>query len=159
MSERVVIRAMAGADIEAVMGIAAALETAPHWPRGAYEAALDSSAALPRIALVAEYGGRVMGFAIASIVPPEAELETIAVAPEHQRRGTGAALLSGLMGELASRGVQEVTLEVRASNLAAQAFYGAHCFAEFAGREQYYRDTCEAAIVMRAPIPISTKRE
>jgi [ribosomal protein S18]-alanine N-acetyltransferase len=159
MSEPMVIRAMSGADIERVMGIAAGLETAPHWPREAYEVALEASAAPLRIALVAENRGQVIGFAIASVVPPEAELETIAVSAGHQGGGSGEALLSALLGRLRSRGVQEVRLEVRASNLAAQSFYRAHSFAEFARREKYYADTGEGAIVMRARIPISPKRE
>ena len=152
------IRPMAADDVDQVRAIAEGLETVPHWPRCAYDAALESSAVLPRIALVAQDGGRVVGFAIASLVPPEAELETIAVAPIHQRRGVGAALLSALLEELRSRGIVEATLEVRASNLAAQAFYRAYRFAEFARREKYYGDTGEAAIVMRTTITISPER-
>ena len=48
------IRPMTADDIEAVIAIAESLATAPHWPRSAYEAALDpavfpnASLSLPR---------------------------------------------------------------------------------------------------------------
>ncbi len=145
------VRAMRADDLEAVMEIAAELETAPRWPRMAYETAVAPGATPARVALVAEIGGRVVGFAIASVIAPEAELETIAVAVNEQRRGIGRALLGALFRELAMRGAGEVTLEVRASNGAAQAFYRAHGFAEFARRAAYYADTGEAAVLMGVP--------
>jgi ribosomal-protein-alanine N-acetyltransferase len=138
-------------DLGAVMEIAAGLKTAPQWPRAAYEAAIDPVAVPQRIALVAEIGGQAVGFAIASVIAPEAELETIAVGVNEQRRGIGRALLGALFRELEMRGAGEVTLEVRASNGAAQAFYRAHGFAEFARRAAYYADTGEAAVLMGVP--------
>ena len=150
-SAAVGIRVMEAGDLGAVMGIAAGLETAPQWPRAAYEAAIDEEALPRRVALVAEIDGLVAGFAIASVIAPEAELETIAVAAGEQRRGIGRALLGALFRELEMRGAGEVTLEVRASNGAAQAFYRAHGFAEFARRAAYYADTGEAAVLMGVP--------
>ena len=150
---------MVAGDIDAVMEIAGGLATAPQWALAAYEAAVDLEGLPRRVALVLEDSGQVIGFAIASVVAPEAELETIAVAPSQQRRGAGNTLLGALVGELVSRGTTEITLEVRASNLAAQAFYRAYGFAEFARRERYYADTGEAAVLMRASIPITQKRK
>src|SRR5258708_5949187 len=73
------IRPMAAADLKVVVAIADSLATAPHWPRSAYEAALDPAGVPPRIALVAEVSGIIAGLAIASLIPPQAELETIAI--------------------------------------------------------------------------------
>ena len=81
-SAAVGIRAMEAGDLDAVMEIAAGLETAPQWPRAAYEAAIDEEALPRRVALVAEIDGLVAGFAIASVIAPEAELETITPLPE-----------------------------------------------------------------------------
>jgi ribosomal-protein-alanine N-acetyltransferase len=150
---------MAAGDLNAVMGIAAGLETAPHWGQAAYEASIDAEGLPRRAALVAESGGQVAGFAIASVIAPEAELETIAVAAGLQRSGVGRTLLAALFCELEARGVGEVTLEVRESNGAARAFYRAHGFAEFAQRTAYYADTGEAAVLMRAGIRGGAKRE
>jgi [ribosomal protein S18]-alanine N-acetyltransferase len=159
MSERVRVRPSTVADLDAVMAIADGLDTAPHWPRSAYEAAIDPSSAPPRIALVAERDGVIVGFSVASLIPPEAELEIIAVSPGHQRQKAGSALLATLREELESRGVSVIVLEVRASNPTAQEFYRSHSFAEFARREAYYWDTGEAAILMRASIAARRKME
>jgi ribosomal-protein-alanine N-acetyltransferase len=153
------IRLMTTDDVEAVMALAASLETAPQWPRFAYEAAVDLSVLPPRVALVAELDGQIIGFAIASFIPPEAELETIAVLPRRQRKGAGSDLLAELCRELASREVREISLEVRASNVAAREFYRTHSFREFADRPAYYSNTGESAILARAHIPILSKRK
>ena len=151
------VRPMTAADIDAVMAIAAGHRSAPHWPRPAYEVALDPAAAPRRIALVAEVSGVVGGFTIASLIPPQAELETIAVAAAFIRQKSGSALLSALLRELNPMRIEEITLEVRASNLAAHAFYLHHSFAPFAVRKGYYPDTGEDAILMRAILPIQAK--
>jgi ribosomal-protein-alanine N-acetyltransferase len=44
-----------------------------------------------------------------------------------------------------------MTLEVRVSNLAAQALYGTHGFAVVGRRERYYTDDGEDAYVMTTP--------
>jgi ribosomal-protein-alanine N-acetyltransferase len=46
-----------------------------------------------------------------------------------------------------------VTLEVRASNEAALAFYGRHGFAPVAIRRGYYEDNGEDALVLVLPLP------
>ncbi len=156
MSE-VKVRPMADADLDAVLAIAASIEAAPHWPPSAYEAALDTVAIPLRIALVAEISSVVIGFTIASLVSPQAELETIAISQPFQRCKAGSALLSALLRELVSRDVNEITLEVRSSNLPAQTFYSAHSFVTFSRRKGYYPDTGEDAVIMRALLPLSRK--
>ena len=47
----------------------------------------------PNAAEGEERSGRVVGFAIASLVPPQAELETIVIAAAEQRRGIGRKLV------------------------------------------------------------------
>jgi ribosomal-protein-alanine N-acetyltransferase len=157
MNGSVEIRPMATADLDAVMAIAANLDAAPHWPRAAYETALNPAAIPQRIALVAKASATLIGFAIASLIPPQAELETIAVTQSHQRAKAGSALFDELVRELESRHVTEITLEVRASNLAAQAFYNSHSLHTIATRKGYYPDTGENAVIMRALLPLAQK--
>jgi ribosomal-protein-alanine N-acetyltransferase len=145
------------ADIDAVLALAATLDSAPHWPRSAYESALDAAATPRRIALLAEESSTVIGFAIVSLVPPQAELETIAVSPPFQRRKAGSALMTALIHALEASQITEITLEVRASNQAAQAFYLSHSFVSFGRRKDYYPDTGEHAVIMRALLPLSRK--
>lgn len=147
------IRPMALADIDTVVALAASLDSAPHWPRSAYESALDPTAAPRRIALLAEVSDAVIGFAIASLVPPQAELETIAVSLPFQRRKAGSALMTALIHAMESSQITEISLEVRASNQAAQAFYLSHSFESFGRRKDYYPDTGEHAVIMRALLP------
>jgi len=143
------IRRMASADLEQVTEIAGSLKEAPQWPRAAFERALDPEAQPGRIALVAEAVGRVAGFAVASLLPPEAELETIAVASGAQRHGLGLRLFAELAAELAKAQIAEVNLEVRASNQPALALYRRLGFAETGRRVRYYHDPVEDAVLMR----------
>ena len=92
--------------------------------------------------------GPVVGFAVASLVAPEAELETMGVASEGQRRGVGARLLQALVEELRAERVTELMLEVRASNCGALAFYRALGFRETGRRPRYYADPEEDAVLM-----------
>jgi ribosomal-protein-alanine N-acetyltransferase len=144
------IRRMALADLDPVIELALSLKAAPHWPRSAYLAALDPGAAPPRIALVAEdeESGGVQGFAVASLLPPQAELETIAVAAEVQRRGLARRILMAMADELRKARVTEVLVEVRASNSGALAFYRAQGFAVTGRRPRYYADPIEDAVLL-----------
>lgn len=143
------IRSMAAADLPQLMEIAENLKDAPHWTLAAWEAVLDP-AGLRRVALVAEDAltGTVQGFAVAAVQPPDAELESIAVAPERQRQGWGRRLFGALAGELRRCGVAEVHLEVRASNEGAQALYAQLGFAETGRRPRYYSAPVEDAVLL-----------
>ena len=80
--------------------------------------------ALPTIRyLVAELDGDVVGHAVASLVADVAELQRIAVDPDHRRHGLATALLAGVLGEAEAHGVDRLLLEVREDNAEAIAFY------------------------------------
>jgi ribosomal-protein-alanine N-acetyltransferase len=146
---------MTAADLDRVIEIAQNLKQAPHWPRSVYVAAMESMAVPRRIALVAEEvgTGTVAGFAVACLLvgtePLEAELETIAVAANFQRRGVARQLFQALAGELRSAKATDVVLEVRTSNTAAQALYRSLGFEEAGRRPRYYADPVEDAVLMR----------
>ena len=146
----VTVRRMILADIDRVAEIAQSLHAAPKWPRGAYVEALDPAAGLPRVPLVAVdiASGAVAGFLVASIIPPQAELESIAVDPAFQRRGVAKVLFAALAAELEPVRVTEVILEVRASNFPAVALYGTLEFTETGRRPRYYADPIEDAALM-----------
>ena len=145
------IRRLRAADLDHVIEIAQGLSNAPQWPREVYVAALDAAAMPRRIALVVEEAasGAVAGFAVASLMPPEAELETIAIAAKFQRRGFARQLFQALATALRQQQVNVTLLEVRASNGPAQTLYSALGF-EVAGRRPgYYADPVEDAVIMR----------
>jgi tRNA threonylcarbamoyl adenosine modification protein YeaZ/ribosomal-protein-alanine acetyltransferase len=144
------LRPMTAADLSRVMEIVASLHHAPHWPLPAYVDALDPERTPRRIALVAvePHSQAVLGFAVASLLAPQSELESIAVAKDSQRRGLARQLFAGLVRNLASQEISEVILEVRASNHPALQLYRALGFAETARRARYYADPVEDAILL-----------
>jgi [ribosomal protein S18]-alanine N-acetyltransferase len=144
------VRRMTPADLDRVIEIAESLKEAPHWPRSTYLAALEPAAEQRRIALVAEEpnSGVVAGFAVASLLPPQAELETIAVASAEQRKGLARQLFAALAAELAEAQIAEVLLEVRVSNQPALGLYRLLGFVEAGLRPSYYHDPVEDAVLM-----------
>ena len=136
-------------DLDRVMEIAGSTKNAPRWTREAYLAAIDLAGLPRRVALVAEASNDLAGFAVASLTPPEAELEAIVIAMPFQRRGVARDLFAFIAKYLLAEGVSEVLLEVRASNLPALAFYRAVGFVETGKRPRYYAEPVEDAILMR----------
>jgi ribosomal-protein-alanine N-acetyltransferase len=102
--------------------------------------------------LVAETNEGVVGYVVALDAADEGEILNLAVAADGRRLGIGRALVEAVLTALAERGVQVVYLEVRESNTAARALYGAHGFIEVGRRGQYYRRPVEDAIILRAAI-------
>ncbi len=103
-----------------------------------------------RTYLVARVGGAVVGYAGTLYVLEDAHVTTVAVDPAWHRLGIGTRLLAGVMRTAVGRGSTAVTLEVRVSNVGAQALYRAFGFAPAGVRKGYYADTGEDALVMWA---------
>lgn len=146
------IRPMQAVDLDSVLAIDAALPTAPHWPRQVWLDALDPSGNPPRLALVAESDGVILGFFLLSLLPPEAELEFIAIALAAQRRGIGRQLLEAAINTVRIAGVTTILGEVRPSNPAV-SFYLQAGFRETGRRPGYYTDPKEDAILMARTLP------
>jgi len=145
------IRAMSAQDIPRVMEIGASLPFAPQWPVASYVTAVRQEGLPRRIALTAvdPDSDEPLGFVIAGVVPPEAEVETIAVAANGQRQRVGMMLLQALVGELRKQEASELVLEVRASNSGALGFYRTQGFEETGRRVRYYTHPEEDAVLMR----------
>ncbi len=146
----VAIRRMCAEDIDKVLALAESLEDAPHWQRSAYQAVLDPSATPRRIGLVAvdALSGELVGFAMAGLLPPQAELESVAVGEGAQRRGIGSRLLTQLAAELKAAEVVEFLLEVRASNRAGLGLYRSLGWRQVGIRPRYYSHPEEDAVLM-----------
>jgi len=140
--------------LDAVFKLASATDHAPDWTRQVYEKAVDSESQPRRVAMIAEntQSGALVGFAVASLVSSQAELETIVTAVAHQRRGVAKCLFSSLKSELRQMGAREVILEVRAGNYAAQSLYRRLGFVAEGRRTAYYADPVEDAVLMRLPM-------
>ena len=102
--------------------------------------------------LVADRGGRVVGYVVARRAADEAEILNLCVAPAGRRAGTGRALVRAMLRRLARLGARTAYLEVRDSNRAARRLYQGEGFEAVGRRRGYYRRPVEDAIVLRSAI-------
>jgi ribosomal-protein-alanine N-acetyltransferase len=83
-------------------------------------------------------GASPVGFALSRRVLDEAEILTVAIAPDHRGRGLSRPLLAHHLSELRLRGVRRVHLEVEEGNEPALRLYRAWGFEEVGRRSAYY---------------------
>lgn len=113
------------------------------WSRQVF---LDELAQASRRYLVAEVAGMLAGFGGVMLVGDEAHITTVVVDPDHRQARIGTRLMLALIEEALEAGAEALTLEVRASNEAAQALYRRFGMAPVGVRKHYYRD--EDALIM-----------
>lgn len=138
-------RAMRRSDLDRVMTIEQLSYLTP-WSRGSFEREIGDNPTATYI--VVETCGEVCGYAGMWVLLDEAHVTNIAVHPEHRRKGLGYGLLAELARHAEQLGVYQLTLEVRPSNLSAQALYTKVGFVSRGRRKRYYSDTGEDAIIM-----------
>ena len=78
----------------------------------------------------------------------EIQLMSVAIHPHDRGKGLGHYLLKEMIETGISKGIQQIWLEVRPSNLVAKELYERLGFEEAYRRPRYYPDTHEDAIVM-----------
>ena len=114
-----------------------------------FAAELRRSYALLRVVHPAAERRVVQGFLLAWRAADELHLTDLGVTAAARRRGLARGLVGELIREGRQLGSRVVVLEVRASNAAALALYGALGFEELDRRSRYYADTGEDAVVMQ----------
>ena len=90
----------------------------------------------------------ILGFAGFWIMADEAHITTIASRKAYRRQGIGELLLLSIIERASKLRAHIVTLEVRASNIAAQSLYYKYGFDQVGVRRGYYMDNKEDAIIM-----------
>jgi len=115
------------------------------WPESFFRGELGHPQVYAR---VAERGGRLAGYSVAWLAAAGGHLGNLAVTPEERRRGVARALVEDLLARARALKTENLSLEVRVSNFAAQALYRTHGFRLAGLRRGYYRDTGEDALVM-----------
>lgn len=97
----------------------------------------------------------LVGYGIMTVAVEEAHVLNLCTDPQHQRQGLARRLLGHLMETAFRHGAGHVFLEVRVSNLAAQALYVSEGFSKVGVRKAYYPANSgrEDAIVLRRALP------
>ena len=91
----------------------------------------------------------VDGFVLFRVAADEAEILTVAVRPERQRRGAGRALLEMAARSATAAGASALFLEVAEGNAPAEHLYASLGFEEVGRRPRYYRGGAAARVLRR----------
>lgn len=91
----------------------------------------------------------VVGYICVWLVGEELHINNLAVHPRWRQRGIARELLRAALRRGREGGADTAFLEVRASNLAAQALYRQFGFEPVGIRRRYYTHPLEDAVVMR----------
>ena len=120
------------------------------WGWDAYRGELNKPEAIMLVVRSRGAGAEpsVIGFIAARVNLDEMHVNNIGVRHGHRRRGVGGLLLGAALAAASGHGAREAILEVRASNLDAQALYARFGFKVVGRRKNYYRDPPEDALVM-----------
>jgi ribosomal-protein-alanine N-acetyltransferase len=92
------------------------------------------------------------GMILVRVAADEAEILTLAVAPEARGNRIAAALLQQAAATASAMGATAVFLEVAVGNTAARAAYGRAGFQPVGRRRAYYADLSDA-LVLRLALP------
>jgi ribosomal-protein-alanine N-acetyltransferase len=144
------IRPMGIEDLDHVLDIENLSFSLP-WPVSAYQYELNQNPL--SLLWVAETDlfndqPKIVGMIVVWLIVDEAHIATLAVHPEQHHKGFARSLLTTALIETIHRGMRVATLEVRASNLAAQHLYLGFRFKIAGRRPRYYRDNNEDALIM-----------
>jgi [ribosomal protein S18]-alanine N-acetyltransferase len=139
------IAAMQLDDVAAVLYIEGVSSPRP-WTRGVFVNELADP--LTRHYTVArDHNDEIVGFCGIQHMVDDAHVANIAVLPAERRHRVGARLLLNGVRTAISRGAVALTLEVRASNMAAQRLYHRFGLAPIGIRPRYYEGVEDAVIM------------
>lgn len=144
-----VLRPMTTTDISQVFALDVMSFSLP-WPERSYHYEVEeNSHSRPWVMVDAsQTPHRIVGMIVVWMILDEAHIATLAVHPDYRRRGIGQRLLANSLIEAEKEGAVLAFLEVRKSNLAAQALYQRFGFVEDGLRPHYYADNGEDAILL-----------
>jgi [ribosomal protein S18]-alanine N-acetyltransferase len=135
---------MTAADLDEVMAIERAAFRYP-WSSRFFLQELQVQCAR---SILAEIGGKIVGYVLFWVLPGAADIHNIAVHTGFRRHGIARVLLEQVISEAGARSLPRVTLEVRMSNVAAQRLYESLGFVTTGIRRGYYSDDGEDALAM-----------
>jgi ribosomal-protein-alanine N-acetyltransferase len=91
----------------------------------------------------------IAGYILFWIIEETLELHDIAVKGSYKKKGIGRLMMEFMMETARDKGVEEMFLEVRQSNVEAVRFYEKFGFMQIDVRKNYYNNPVENALVYR----------
>lgn len=149
-----VLREMRWWDIDPVLALEHDLFPEDAWSPGMFwsELAHARGPGATRRYVVAEAGGRIVGYAGLAAAGGLGDVQTIAAARDQWGTGLGSRLLTDLLQHASAAECEEVLLEVRVDNIRAQKLYERFGFEPIGFRRGYYQPGNVDALVMRLPM-------
>ncbi len=144
---KILIRPFRLEDLEDVMAIEPSAFGEHHWSRQSFVAELNKVEGMYFVAQSATTK-QLLGYSGFWILDSEAHITTLAVHPQYRGQYIGERLLVNNISEARACGALRLTLEVRASNEAAQKLYAKYGFKTVNTRPHYYQDNFENALIL-----------
>jgi ribosomal-protein-alanine N-acetyltransferase len=139
------IRKMTAEDVPAVAALDQISFSLP-WPERSFHFEVTGNPASR--CWVADVDGYIAGMIVAWLFVDEVHIATLATHPDFRRQGIAQKLLTHTLRQTFDEGAMTSFLEVRESNLAAQAMYRKFGYEITGRRKRYYKDNDEDALLM-----------
>jgi ribosomal-protein-alanine N-acetyltransferase len=145
-----IVRKMMEADIPEVYQIEKNTFACPWSLRSFYDEIASPERALYHV--VEAEDGKIVAFGGMWLILDEGHITNIAVDSDYRRMGIGRLLVKKMLIGAKEQKLEQVTLEVRESNFAAQKLYQQFGFEVLGRRKAYYSDNSEDALIMWADV-------
>jgi [ribosomal protein S18]-alanine N-acetyltransferase len=143
----IIVRPLRLDDLEEVMVIEPTAFGPHHWSRQSFIQELNKPEALYFVVRHAQTK-ELLGYSGFWMIAQEAHVTTLAIHSQYRRQHIGEQLLINNIVAARQCGALWLTLEVRASNEAAQKLYSKYGFKTVSVRPHYYQDNFENALIL-----------
>ncbi|OGI04956.1 MAG: ribosomal-protein-alanine N-acetyltransferase [Candidatus Melainabacteria bacterium GWF2_32_7] len=143
----VLVRKMLPRDVNQIMEIECVSFGQYHWSSQAFVSEINNKLG-NYITIIDKKTQKVIGYGGFWLIFDEAHITTIAVHPDYRKNSLGELLLLNMIELGYKNNAKWFTLEVRASNIAAQNLYYKYGFKSLGLRKKYYQDNEEDALIM-----------
>lgn len=104
------------------------------------------------IYFVAKRDNKIIGYIAANLLYDHIDILGILVDINYLKQGIASAILAKLLEYSKEKNIQDIFLEVRITNIAAQKLYEKFNFKRVSIRKNYYTDNLEDALIYRLSI-------
>jgi ribosomal-protein-alanine N-acetyltransferase len=118
------------------------------WSENTFRGEIQNTLISEPLVAVHRPDGRVIGYVVYWRVRDDVQINNIAVHPDFRGQGIGETIMKHVLGRVRREGASFVSLEVRASNVAALTLYRKLGFDLLGVRKGYYLNPSEDALVL-----------